>query len=200
MTQPSGDLRVRRTRKLLREALIELIKEQGFDKLTVGEIAQRAMVSRAAFYRHYLDKYDLVEKIFEDAQHMILADSDPTHSPLSNDPDHPPEPWIKIFEHFAEYKDLYRELLGSRGSSWFSAKLHELLAKLIIERSQAVKTIVQDQITFPSALIAGIIITAVKWWLEHPEQYTPREIATYCYPTTFSLAQKMAVRSQSVTV
>ena len=65
MSQNSSDLRVRRTQKLLREALIALIEERSFDAITVGEIAERAMVSRAAFYRHYQDKYDLVEKIFE---------------------------------------------------------------------------------------------------------------------------------------
>lgn len=192
MTQNSGDLRVRRTRKLLREALIELIGERSFDTITVGDISQRAMVSRAAFYRHYQDKYDLVEKIFEEAKNTILVDSDSTHSPLSNDAKHPPEPWIKIFEHFAEYQKLYRELLGPRGSSWFSAKLHLFLAELILERSRAVRIIDQDRVSFSSALIAGLIITAVRWWLEHPEQFSPREIAMYCYPAIFSLAQEMA--------
>ena len=64
MSQQIQSLRQRRTQKLLREALIELIEEQGFDSLTVGEITERAMVSRAAFYRNYQDKYDLVEQIF----------------------------------------------------------------------------------------------------------------------------------------
>lgn len=56
MTQQVENVRVKRTKKLLREALIELIEERGFDALTIGEITQRAMVSRAAFYRNYQDK------------------------------------------------------------------------------------------------------------------------------------------------
>ena len=67
MAQQGNNLRLRRTRKLLREALIELIEERGFEALTIGEITERAMVSRAAFYRNYRDKYDLVEQIFEEA-------------------------------------------------------------------------------------------------------------------------------------
>ncbi len=58
--------------KLLREALIELIEERGFEALTIGELTSRAMVSRAAFYRHYQDKYDLVEQIFEEAMSALL--------------------------------------------------------------------------------------------------------------------------------
>ena len=38
MAQAANNLSVRRTQKLLREALIELIEERGFDALTVGEI------------------------------------------------------------------------------------------------------------------------------------------------------------------
>ncbi|MGZ3629559.1 MAG: TetR family transcriptional regulator, partial [Ktedonobacteraceae bacterium] len=53
MTQKADNLRVKRTKILLREALIALIEEQGFDALTVGELTKRAMVSRAAFYRNY---------------------------------------------------------------------------------------------------------------------------------------------------
>ena len=73
MTQNTGNLRVRRMKKLLREALLELIEERGFDALTVSEIIQRAMVSRTAFYRNYQDKYDLVEQIFEDEMHILTS-------------------------------------------------------------------------------------------------------------------------------
>ncbi len=40
MTQPESNLRVRRTQKLLREALIELIEERSFEALTIGEITR----------------------------------------------------------------------------------------------------------------------------------------------------------------
>src|SRR5689334_4740881 len=66
MSHISEDLRVRRTQKLIREALIALIEERSFDAITVGDITSRAMVSRTAFYRYYEDKYDLVMKIFEE--------------------------------------------------------------------------------------------------------------------------------------
>jgi AcrR family transcriptional regulator len=72
MTRQVSNLRVRRTQKLLREALVELIEERGFDALTIGELTERAMVSRAAFYRNYRDKYDLVEQIFAEAMSALL--------------------------------------------------------------------------------------------------------------------------------
>jgi AcrR family transcriptional regulator len=56
------------------------------------------MVSRSAFYRHYQDKYDLVEQIFEEAMHALLS----AIGDLG--PEHPPEVWVKFFEHIAEYE------------------------------------------------------------------------------------------------
>src|SRR5947209_17517476 len=107
MTQPVSNVRVRRTQKLLREALIELIEERGFEALTVGELSERALVSRAAFYRNYQDKYDLVEQIFEEAMSGLLS----AVGELGKE--HPTESWVKFFEHIAQYERLYRALLGS---------------------------------------------------------------------------------------
>src|SRR5690348_1078975 len=72
MTHGQTDLRIRRTHKLLQEAMIALIAERGFDAITVGDIADRAMVNRATFYRHYEDKYDLVAKIFEETANELI--------------------------------------------------------------------------------------------------------------------------------
>ncbi len=127
MTQPASNLRVRRTQKLLREALIELIEERGFEALTIGELTSRAMVSRAAFYRNYQDKYDLVEQIFEEAMSALL------NAVGELGLEHPPESWVKFFEHIAEYERLYRALLGRKGSPWFVRKMRASLAGLIKE-------------------------------------------------------------------
>jgi AcrR family transcriptional regulator len=127
MSQPVKNLRLRRTQKLLREALIELIEERGFDTLTVGEITQRALVSRAAFYRNYQDKYDLVEQIFAEAmQALFAAVSEPAT-------EHPPQIWVKFFEHIAEYERLYRALLGRKGSPWFVLKMRATMVDLVKE-------------------------------------------------------------------
>lgn len=54
-----ADPRVRRTRKLLQDALVELLGEKSFDAITVQDIAARSTINRATFYVHYADKYDL---------------------------------------------------------------------------------------------------------------------------------------------
>jgi AcrR family transcriptional regulator len=55
------DPRVKRTRKLLQQALTELMAEKSYRAITVGDIANRATVNRATFYAHFPDKQALLE-------------------------------------------------------------------------------------------------------------------------------------------
>jgi AcrR family transcriptional regulator len=179
MTQPASNLRVRRMQKLLREALIELIEERGFEALTIGEITERAMVSRAAFYRNYQDKYDLVEQIFEEAMSALLG----AVGELGRE--HPAEIWVTFFQHIAQYERLYRALLGRKGSTWFVRKMRARLSDLIKERGhlphgpdESAHPIQTFSDEFVPDLVSTMFVEAITWWLEHGRPYTPREIAT----------------------
>ena len=57
------DPRVRRTRKMLRDALAQLLKEKEFDKISIGDIAEASTLNRATFYGHYPDKFALLESL-----------------------------------------------------------------------------------------------------------------------------------------
>ena len=176
MTQSASNLRVRRTQKLLREALIELIEERGFDALTIGELTERAMVSRAAFYRNYQDKYDLVEQIFEEAMSTLQA----AVGDLGRE--HPPEIWVTFFEHIAQYERLYRALLGKKGSTWFVRKMRAALSDLAQAHPRRCGPDVDAVHTFSDELVPDLVsamfVETITWWLEQGRPYTPREIAT----------------------
>jgi AcrR family transcriptional regulator len=221
MSHTSSDLRVRRTQKLLREALIALIEERHFDVITVGEIAERAMVSRAAFYRYYQDKYDLVEKIFEEMMAAVVREIEPLrHTMINRVGAHPPaeswaeffgqaletqrtpEPFVKMCEHFAHHERLYRALLGQRGSNWFVTKMRASLAENLSERLQALAYALESpQIAesrvfadgFVPALLAAQLVDAITWWLEQGRPYTPGQIATYWYRLMCSTLREVSV-------
>ena len=53
------DLRIIKTQKILYNTLLELLKEQPFEKIKVSNICQRARINRSTFYSHYNDKYEL---------------------------------------------------------------------------------------------------------------------------------------------
>lgn len=206
MSHNSGDLRVRRTQKLIREALIGLIEERSFDAITVGEIAERAMVSRAAFYRYYQDKYDLVEKIFEEMVDVVRHDMEPLRKEATSnlnpestwtdlfgrvaESQPTPRAWVHLFEHIAVHERLYRALLGKHGSATIAAKMQMYLANTLRERLQNLATALHDERIirgplftsgFVPAMASAQILEAITWWLEEGQPFTPEQIATYSY-------------------
>ena len=55
------DPRVKRTHQLLAQAFVDLIKEKGFQAISVQDITARAGINRATFYAHFQDKYALLD-------------------------------------------------------------------------------------------------------------------------------------------
>jgi AcrR family transcriptional regulator len=72
----SGNLQSRRTLRTqtaIRNAFAGLLTEKELHKITVQELVDRADVGRATFYKHYLDIYDLYEKIESNTLTEIAA-------------------------------------------------------------------------------------------------------------------------------
>jgi len=78
-----NDPRSKRTRRLLQDALSDLLGTKGFGEINVADITTKAEVNRATFYAHYNDKYDLlnarIRSTFQDLLDKKLP-SNPTFS------------------------------------------------------------------------------------------------------------------------
>ncbi len=163
MSQPN--VRVRRTRGLLRQALVELVEDRGFDRVTVAELTSRAMVSRAAFYRNYRDKYDLVEQVFDEAlAEMTADDQDDTRSPAQR--------YAGFLAHIDAYHRLYGALLGRKGSPWFADRMRKALAAMSSEHLPG-----RDADALVPSVISAMFVQSILWWLEHDRPCPPEEIA-----------------------
>lgn len=57
------DVRIYKTKKNISEALIILLNEKDFNQITIKDICSRSLISKSTFYSHFVDKYDLMEKI-----------------------------------------------------------------------------------------------------------------------------------------
>ncbi len=64
---PKPNRKVRYTMMVLRDSLIELMKEKSILKISIKDICELADVSRSTFYAHYKDQYDLLRQIENDA-------------------------------------------------------------------------------------------------------------------------------------
>lgn len=66
MREKSIDPRTRRTRKLLQQALMELLQERNFTGISILDITERANINRATFYAHFPDKYALLDSMLRE--------------------------------------------------------------------------------------------------------------------------------------
>ncbi|MDQ0050603.1 AcrR family transcriptional regulator [Paenibacillus polymyxa] len=57
------DIRIYKTKIAIERALIDLLQQHDFKDITIKKICDQALIGRSTFYSHYLDKYDLLEKI-----------------------------------------------------------------------------------------------------------------------------------------
>ena len=71
----SDDLRVKRTRKLISQAFFTLLRKKKFEKISIQEIADSAMINRATFYAHYADKQDLYDSLIQNEVHLTPCES-----------------------------------------------------------------------------------------------------------------------------
>lgn len=177
------DLRVRRTRKLLREALIDLTTEKGFADLTVQDITERAMVNRATFYRHYQDKYDLALAAIADVLAELKLPSEPlpiaSHEHLYGEP---MPALVHLFEHLAEHAKFYRVMLSRDTFPQLESRIRAHVDQLMRQRLAALGYDQQrSRLPFELCMSAMVstAIGVIKWWLEQKMPYSPEQMALW---------------------
>ncbi len=195
------DLRVKRTLRLIQDAMIGLMGERGFERTTVRDITERAMINRATFYLHYEDKYDLLQKMADGMLEELTRSMElpPGFRPheLNMDEDSPPPSFVRQFEHFAAHAAFYRVMLGPMGQPGFAARMEAAIREALYARS----TLAQPndrELSVPRGLIIRYCTSAhlgiVMQWLEEGMPYTPLYMATQLKrlhllgPTRLSLA------------
>mgnify|MGYP001282443455 CR=1 FL=1 len=85
MTETKTDPRIKRTRKYIMDAFIELSSKKEFKDITVKDITEEAMINRATFYYHFQDIYDLLEKALLEVLSINLESSSLQNNELNED-------------------------------------------------------------------------------------------------------------------
>ena len=173
------DRRKVRTRQMLRDALIALILEKGYDATTVEDITNRANLGRATFYLHYRDKDELLLHTLEATFDELIKNLKPISL---EDAASAPAQALIAFQHAAENRDLYRVMLSGQGSGSIQRRVREYIATLIQQRIQPlVQQLPPGAIPIPVEIlaqhIAGSLLTLIVWWLENDLPYSAEHMA-----------------------
>jgi len=193
MSQEQEDLRVRRTHKLLWEALMAELSQRPFEEITVREICERAMVHRSTFYTHYEDKYALLEKGMRQMYDELLAE-DMHLPPGAFSVDHPPPYFVRLFEHAAEHQQFYRLMLCGEGVGRFQRLVKEYCSEVVLSRVREGLPATQEPpvaIIMHVQFVAGAVLSLLAWWLENDMPLSPRQMAQYLLSSHNTLSSHM---------
>lgn len=163
------------TKKAFGDALKELLKTQPFEKVTVSSICEQANMKRTSFYYHFLDKYDLVNWIFDTEYEAFLKEA---FSVESLEPKGVPKGvtiWDLIrstAEYFYQNAAFYQNIVSFTGQNSFLDHFRELLAPLLQEMLRDYhkdSTAMEFHINFQS----DAILAALVRWLNDPKRVPP---------------------------
>lgn len=151
-----ADRRVRRTRALLHRALVELMVEGNYDRITVRDILERADVGRSTFYAHYRDKDDLLLRSSTDYLRaaMSAAETGKESTELL-------APVRTLFGLAVDNPEIYRALLGRKSGTVLLRTTRVMVAQILAERLEHRLDMPEDEftttVTFLSWGVVGLL-------------------------------------------
>jgi AcrR family transcriptional regulator len=174
------DPRVIRTRQLLRDALVSLIAEKGFDAITVQDIVDRATLNRATFYLHFQDKHELLIKSLRDEIDELVADIGPAEDSDQLVVEGPQRPIVQVFQHVAQHARFYQVMMGAAGVPSFIAAVRDYIAEitlhwLMLLQPDPTKSVVPLEIVANS--LSWSLLGVLIWWLDHNMPQSPEYMA-----------------------
>ena len=119
------DRRVRRTKKMLTQALTRLMQEKQIKEITVRELTDLADMNRGTFYLYYRDVYDMLEKL-EDSMFEALDSIAALHENDAARQETKPI-LLDVFRVIEENQEIVRVLLSPHGDMKFLHRLYEVI-------------------------------------------------------------------------
>lgn len=166
------DLRVRRTRKLLWNALLDLLDARPFDSLTVQEICDAAMVHRTTFYKHFEDKFSLLSYGLAELDELFAT------ATFEERIFHP----MRLMQGFAHTKE-FRVLAKASSESSF---LNDVMTKHGAEalkrdmlRAQAAGMRFKVPVDVMAAFYSGAASGLCTWWMNDGARIPAEQIDDY---------------------
>jgi AcrR family transcriptional regulator len=169
------DPRVRRTRRLLREALVSLMLEKDFASISIKEITERAEVAYITFFRHYESLDQLLMEILDDGlgelqTHIETLAKQSETSALETE-------GMLIFEYIGQKADLFRILFKSQSVTRVRKKVVQNIAAIFQKSCLPLARAGNPTATaMLSNHIATSLLALIEWWLDNNMKPAPTQM------------------------
>lgn len=173
MVKNTEDRRVRRTKRLLREALTTLMAERDVSQITVRDLAECADVTRGAFYAHYKDVRDLLSQL----ENELLEALNELSREDATDEDRSMVYLTALFSIMGEYSDLLSALSSRDGDPSFRLKMREVLKAQCMEYLMAQHISDTEHSRFYAAFVSSGMGALTHQWISDGKKKSPEDMA-----------------------
>jgi len=159
------DRRVRQSRERLHRALVALILESGWDRVSVRAICARARVGRSTFYVHFADKEDL-----------LVGGLEHVRDDLRRRRGDEPFGFVGgLIDHADESRRLFRAVIGKRSGLAVQRRFREIVGELMIEDLR-VQGHPESKLAITSRFLSGALVELLLAWVETKELASARDV------------------------
>ncbi|MCJ1993910.1 TetR/AcrR family transcriptional regulator [Lactococcus paracarnosus] len=165
------DLRVKRTNKLITQAFIKLLGSKTFDKITINDISDEAMINRATFYSHFKDKFDLFERVIDKflGDFADVLDTENLVEENAINVKKIEGALTKFYDFVNENPDLAKIFITHSNKEILSKRMLMILSERYSEIFDSLDVRNEDlkiPTDFVVSYITSIFIGTVNWWIE----------------------------------
>ncbi len=168
------DRRIVRTQTALAEALIALTLEREYETITIRDLAARAGLGYATFFRHYSDKDALLNDVLE----VVIAAIVDLLAPSVEQADHTTT-GIALFRYAQAHATLCRVLLRGRATNLVLARFGIDALRYTTHWVPLAPPGIPPEIAVHHRLTATLAL--LQWWLEQEMPYTPEQMGAIYY-------------------
>ncbi|MDQ0160007.1 TetR-like C-terminal domain-containing protein [Alkalibacillus salilacus] len=159
------DRRKQYTRKVLKESMIDMLKQTSINHVTVKTLCEMADINRSTFYTHYRDPYDLLMTIEDE----IITDLKNYLNSYSFDQDEESRLMTKkLLEYIEDMPETFRVLLNENSDPAFEKRVMNVAHQFVMSNTYDLDETVSDY--YSTYIISGAI-HVIKAWIaaERPE-------------------------------
>ena len=171
------DRRVTRTRRMLRQALVNLMREKPVSAITVRVLCDACEINRGTFYAHYSDVSSLLtsieEELFEKLQTMLAEIS--TREMLTQGRAGPAI--VTLFEFLKENEDICRMLLCDNGDPAFIERVRAFVRTEVLSDWRQLFSDDGERQEYTLAFLVAGSLGLVQRWLDGGLETPPAGIA-----------------------
>ena len=175
MNEKSENRRVRMTRRLMKDAMLELLEQEELSNISVTALCERADVHRSTFYKYYTDPADLFREIEQDFVDQIPL---PPHVLDQKSEKQLLASTTGFFDYVKENKRTFRVLFSEAVESGFSTRL---VARLCSRYITFIENDDEKTADYIRLYIASGTVGMLREWVLSDFNLSSRQIAEMMY-------------------